>query len=52
MATLAPAAAGGAAGYYSAGRHNENLLATSKLLKDYGLLRPELLRRASPLLLD
>jgi hypothetical protein len=52
MATLAPAAAGGAAGYYSAGRHNENLLGTSKLLRDYGLLRPELLRKASPLLLD
>jgi hypothetical protein len=52
MATLAPAAAGGAAGYNSAGRHNENLLGTSKLLRDYGLLRPELLRKAYPLLLD
>lgn len=49
-ATLAPAAMGGALGLYSAGNHNKDLLATSKVLKDYGLLRPELLRRAAPLL--
>ena len=33
-----------------ADRHNRDLMATARVLKEYGLLQPELLRRAKPLL--
>jgi hypothetical protein len=52
--TLGGAALGGAggAGMGALGAKNENrkLLSTAKVLKDYGLLRPEYLRQALPLL--
>jgi len=37
-------------GYGSASGHNRRLLGTSKVLRDYGLLRPDYLRAALPLL--
>ncbi len=52
--SLGLAAAGGLAGagggYLSAGSHNKKLMATAKVLKDYGLLKPDQLRSALPLL--
>ena len=52
--SLGLAAAGGLAGagggYLSAGNHNRKLMATAKVLKDYGLLKPDQLRSALPLL--
>ena len=52
--SLGLAAAGGltgaGTGYIGAGMHNKNLLATAKVLKDYGLLKPDQLRSALPLL--
>lgn len=42
----------GGAGYggYRASKSNKDLLATAKVLKEYGLLQPEYLRKAKPLL--
>lgn len=42
----------GGAGYggYQASKSNKDLLATAKVLKEYGLLQPEYLRKAKPLL--
>lgn len=37
-------------GRYQAGKHNKNLLSTAKVLREYGLLQPEYLRAALPLL--
>jgi hypothetical protein len=52
--TLGGAAVGGSigagAGYMDASGHNRRLLGTSKVLKDYGLLSPDYLRAALPLL--
>ena len=39
---------GAGAGYLSAGSHNRKLLGAAKMLRDYGLLSPELLRKAHP----
>lgn len=51
---LGGAAAGGLGGagygHLSAGSHNKKLLGTAKVLREYGLLRPEYLRAALPLL--
>jgi len=41
---------GAGGGYFSGTERNRQLLGTAKVLKDYGLLKPELLRRALPLL--
>jgi hypothetical protein len=52
--SLGLAAAGGLAGagggYLGADSHNKKLMATAKVLKDYGLLKPDQLRSALPLL--
>lgn len=52
--SLALATAGGATGaglgYYDAAKHNSDLIATAKVLKEYGLLNPDNLRSALPLL--
>ena len=37
-------------GYLNAANHNQNLTNTAKVLREYGLLRPEYLRQAIPLL--
>jgi len=37
-------------GYLSAGSHNDKLLRTAKVLREYGLLKPDYLRSALPLL--
>lgn len=51
---LGGAAAGGLGGagygYMSAANKNQNLLNTAKVLREYGLLQPEYLRQAMPLL--
>ncbi len=51
---LGGAAAGGLGGagygHMSAGSHNKKLLGTAKVLREYGLLQPEYLRAALPLL--
>lgn len=51
---LGGAAAGGLGGVglgnYRAGQHNKKLLGTAKVLREYGLLQPEYLRAAMPLL--
>ena len=41
---------GAGIGHLGASRHNSNLLSTAKVLKEYGLLKPEYLRDALPLL--
>jgi hypothetical protein len=41
---------GAGMGHIGASRYNKNLLATAKVLKEYGLLKPEYLREALPLL--
>jgi outer membrane lipoprotein SlyB len=41
---------GAGMGHLGASRYNRNLLATAKVLKEYGLLKPEYLREALPLL--
>ena len=41
---------GAGAGYLSAGPHNRKLLGAAKMLKDYGLLSPKLLRTAHPVI--
>lgn len=42
--------AGSGLGYLGATQHNRDLMATAKVLKEYGLLQPEYLRSALPLL--